>query len=560
MQAYEVSIGTSNPLVGSIYRQNIMTDKTFKYYVSKTTLSLLVIITLSSCSSIRDARSQKAPYMKLYYSGEIKDAAKELTVKANSRSGTGDELMWRLDEGTADFTASEFNKSVKVFEKCENILKDYDERAEISARDGGAEISSTITNPNSIPYKGMYIDIIMLNAYKALNYFAIDDFSGAQVELRRMRYAQANIVKKFNDEIEKEQKSIDAANLKNQQETNHFGGANSSITFDSIVKNSVINEAYTSSKQRSNKLYGALSNPFITYFSAIGYLINNDYSEALVDFRNLYKMLPNNKLVQRDYITAAKAISDKIPDELKHIKSFNYPLTNKIVYIILFNGRAPALKQRKFQIILPYVGYTGVAFPQYEYFSSELNEIEVNFLHNKQNKTERTVQIADFDAIMSQEYHRKLPTMITRIVISTLTKELASYMAVHAAKQAGTGAEIGAYALTGIYKALFNTADTRCWETLPQEVQITHIPIPDNRKFTLRSITSNAKIINQEPRHKHRKINPTAGNKEGNSSKKEIKHSNEIEEIKLKNDTNVAIVYIRALSADKIIYKLFETK
>ena len=521
-----------------------MTDKKLKYYMSKTTLSLLVIITLSSCSSIKNARLQKAPYMKLYYSGDIKEAAKELTLKANSRSGTGDELMWRLDEGTADFTASEFDKSIKVFEKCENILKDYAERADISARDGGAEISSTITNPNSIPYKGMYIDIIMLNAYKALNYFAIDNFSGAQVELRRMRYAQANIVKKFHKEIEIEQKSIDAANLKNQQETNHFGGENSSITFDSILKNPVINEAYTSSKQRSNKLYGTLSNPFITYFSAIGYLINNDYSEALVDFRNLYKMLPNNKLIQRDYITSAKAISEKIPDGLKHIESFNYPLTHKIVYIIFFNGRAPALKQRKFQIILPYVGYTGVAFPQYEYFNSELNGIEIDFLHNKQKMTDKTVQIANFNAIMSQEYHRKLPTMITRIVISTLTKELASYMAVHAAKQSGTGAEIGAYALTGIYKALFNTADTRCWETLPQEVQITHIPLPDNKKFTLRAITSNAKLIT----------------KEDHLSKKEIKHSNEIEEIKLKNDTNVAIVYIRALSADKIIYKLFETK
>jgi len=124
---------------------------------------------------------------------------------------------------------------------------------------------------------------------------------------------------------------------------------------------------------------------------------------------------------------------------------------------------------------------------------------------------------------MSQEYHQKLPGMITRLVISTLTKEIASYAAVHAAKRASTEAQMGALILTGIYKAIFNTADTRCWETLPQEIQIAHIPIPD---------------------HGVLQITPIGAGK--------------TTEIKLKNDTNNAIVFIRALSANKLIYKVFE--
>ena len=502
-----------------------------------------IILLTSGCSSIIDARKQKRPFMTSYYSGNVKLAATDLTVRGADREGTGDELMWRLDEGTADFTAGEYKKSIKAFKRCEAIIQDYDDRAVVSARDGGAEGGSAITNPNSLPYKGMYLDRIMLNAYKALNYFALNNPAGAQVELRRMREAQKEVVKKFDDEIQKSQKEIDAQNIKNQKKSSSLGGQNASVSFASIVKNPVVNEAYTSSGNKANKLYGNLVNPFVSYFSAIGYLIENNYGEAMVDFRNLYKMNPKSTLIQRDYVTCAKAIGDKIPKELSKVKPFNYPLNSKIVYIILFNGRAPALKQMKFQIILPYVGYTGIAFPTYEYFKTSLSGLEVALTYRKKAISAKTEQVASFDSIMSQEYHDRLPGMITRLVISTLTKEIGSYAAVEAAKQAGgTGAQIGAYALTGAYKWMFNTADTRCWETLPREVQIAHVPIPDNG------------ILRITPTGVGKK---TAG-KKGKSAIKQITHCRKSTEIKLKKSTKVAIVYIRALSSDKLIYKVFE--
>jgi hypothetical protein len=72
---------------------------------------------------------------------------------------------------------------------------------------------------------------------------------------------------------------------------------------------------------------------------------------------------------------------------------------------------------------------------------------------------------------------------------------------------------------------MFNTADMRGWETLPQEVQVAHIPIPDNG------------II---------KISPLGADAKKNT------------EILIKPETNIAIVFVRGLSADKLIYKLIE--
>lgn len=482
---------------------------------------LSILILSAGCSTIIDARKQKQPYISAYYSGNLKKAAEDLTEKTESRNNTDDELMWRLDQGTALFSAGEYQQSISAFKRSEEIIADYDNRAVISVRAGGAEIGSALTNPNALPYKGMYLDKVMLNAYKALDYFALDDPLGAQVELRRMRHAQKMVIRQFNEEIRQNQKEIDAQNQKNQRKST----GNTSVSFNDIVKNPIVNDVYQSSEKKANKLYGNLSNPFASYFSAIGYLMDNNYGEALVDFRNLYKMLPDNKLVQQDIVSCAYKIGSKIPEELSHIKAYDYPLNHRVVYVLLFNGRAPALKQEKFQIILPYVGYTGVAFPRYEYFSSSLQGLNIDYLYQENKLSVQTEQVADFDAIMSQEYHQKLPGMITRIVVSTLTKEIASYAAVHAAKQAGTGAQIGALILTGVYKALFNTADTRGWETLPQEVQVAHIPIPDNGVLTITPLgTSKAT------------------------------------EIVLNNDTNNAIVFVRALSPNKLIYKLFETQ
>jgi hypothetical protein len=97
-----------------------------------------------------------------------------------------------------------------------------------------------------------------------------------------------------------------------------------------------------------------------------------------------------------------------------------------------------------------------------------------------------TLPIADLDKVFGAEYHQLLPMIIVRIAISTIAKEVASYAAVYAAEKAGgTGAMLGAYVATGVYKYLFNTADTRCWQTLPAQVQAIHFPKPEDGKLTV---------------------------------------------------------------------------
>jgi hypothetical protein len=505
-----------------------------------------LFLLFTGCSSIIDAHKQKEPYMTLYYGGKVKDAANQLLEKAEDRRDTGDEVMWCLEAGSAMLTDSQYKKSLAALNRAEDLIKEYDNRATVSARDAGAETGSAMTNPNALPYKGMYLDRIMLNAYKSFDYMGLNDFVGAMVEIRRMRDTQRDVEKKFQDEIDKAQKEIDTYNRKNRQQASSIGvRKDTTVSFDQILKTKEVKEAYEASAKKSNKLYASFVNPFATYLSAIGYLLDNNYSEAMVDFRNLYKMDAGNPLIQRDYVTCARMLGDKIPAELSKIKPYSYPLSSKVVYVIFMNGRGPSLKQVKFQIILPYVGYTGIAFPVYEYHKPVFKGITMKYCWKGSKQSVNTVRVADIDAVASREYHERLPSMITRLVISTLTKELASYVAVQAARTQGTGYELGAYAVTGIYKYLFNTADTRCWETLPGEVQAAHLPIPDDG------------VICLSPSLAPISVKVDSG-KQKKPQEKPLKIKGDVK-IRLKKNTRFAILYVRGLPGNFIV-KVFEFK
>jgi hypothetical protein len=154
-------------------KYRIISDLMYKYFylsLKRASLWAVVLVLVSGCSSIIDARKQKKPYMDVYYSGDVSRAAIELSEKSADRAGTGDELVWLLDAGVANYTASQYQKSLQLFEQSESLIQAFDKRAVITARDIGAEIGSAITNANALPYRGMYLDRVMLNAYKALSH------------------------------------------------------------------------------------------------------------------------------------------------------------------------------------------------------------------------------------------------------------------------------------------------------------------------------------------------------------------------------------------------------
>ena len=96
--------------------------------------------------------------MNMWEEGRYKEASAVFCIQAERYKDTGDELMWRLEEGLSCFEAGEYTKSLAAFERAETIIRDFENRAEYNVRAGSAEVASAMTNPNAIPYRGFCYD------------------------------------------------------------------------------------------------------------------------------------------------------------------------------------------------------------------------------------------------------------------------------------------------------------------------------------------------------------------------------------------------------------------
>jgi len=453
--------------------------------------------------------------MASYLTGNPQAAEKMAAEGVENRVGTGDELMWRLEDGNLKFENGNYADSLKTFEASEAIIKEFDQRATVSMRDVGSEAGSAMTNPAALPYRGFYYERILLNTVKALDYFALGNPGDAMVELRRLREYQKQLTKQFAEDLKAEEKEIAKGKQVSSQQAgcgNNAKAQNDALSFANLQKTPEIAAAFKETTQKAANAYGALLNPFAVYMSALGYYCENNYAEALVDLRALYKMNPSNPLFARDYATVGRALNEQFPNpDLNKIQPWPYSLKRNIVYVIFANGRGPALYQVKFHMVLPWVGYTGLAFPRYQFFPALWQGLGIS----AGGASLRTIPVADMDAIAADEYNRRLPVMITRIVVSYLVKETAALAATQAA-QGNDYAYVGTLIATGIYKYLFNTADTRCWETLPKEYQMVHFPIPADRRISLMPFPA------------------------GPGSQPTV--------INLKNNTQVAIIYVRSVN------------
>lgn len=257
------------------------------------------LICAVSCSTIYDSRTQKKELITSYLNGQNPETQKELNDKLESRAGTGDELMWLLELGSFNFYNGEYKKSLKFFGRAEKIFKEHQKRAVISIQDAGAEGASLATNLNALPYRSNFFEKILVNTYKALDYYAMSDEEAAMVEIRRAHWRQKEAKKRYSEEIREAEKAA---------EENNFN-------FSEIIKDSPQLKKIKPPPKADKT--GLFVNPFTSYLSAISYMLDGNFGEAAVDFRTLNSYMPENKLIQKDLVTVSRKLGDKIPENLK---------------------------------------------------------------------------------------------------------------------------------------------------------------------------------------------------------------------------------------------------
>ena len=454
---------------------------------------LAVVLFSSGCSTLVSSRYQKKAAMRHFSGGEYRKSAELIEEYAKAREGTGDELMWHLENGTVHFVIEDYSGSLKAFEKAEKVLDDYENRATFNLRNIGAETGAAYTNANALPYTGLFFEKIIINTYKAMDYLAMGNPDAASVEMRRVRFRQ---------KMAQRQHEIDLIEEYQYEAPKYDGVKVKGFTPEDILKNKKIKEDLEWIKKHKNFDYGNVVNPTVTFFSAIDFLSQNEPYKALFDFRILYRIDPTNIMFKRCYVSLLKQLGEHIPKKLQSVKGFDFPMGKKVVYVLFEDGLVPARKEKLFELILPPpVGYIGIAYPIMEYFPSDAGHLQIT---NEKGKQYRTRLVGDFGDICSFALDKQLREIITRAVIGAMVKEATSIALQYTAKHVGNNIQAGAgdiaqlivFAMMQVYKKMFNRADVRCWQTLPGKVQAAVFPKNGNGIFKLSVKSKDGRVMN----------------------------------------------------------------
>ncbi len=392
-------------------------------------LALLSIALLSGCTkAITGYGKELQEYNTLYSENDCSSEFIEDRINSNDNI-----LLWSELGGSLKRKCKDYNKSNTYFdgaEKCYKEEVDLENAGEKAAK----AVGTTLTNENIVDYKGNVFEAIMVNTYKGLNFMSLGKPDLARVEFNRALDRQRRAKLKFKNEIKKKQKEIE------EKEEGKKGLADRKKSID------FVKEKYAQGLFKNFQAYPDFINPFTTYMAGLFYLSNKDYKKARDLFKESVAMDPKNKVIASDF---------RLANELsKSGKS-----KKKYIWLVYENGKA--MQKEEFRVDLPVflvsseVMYTGIALPTLEEGAASYRFLKLN--------DKGTKIVSDMDRVVKTEFKNKLPGIITKAVIRTVTKTVIQAQVAKRNQVAGIG--------VGAYNFLTNKADVRSWVSLPKNFQ-----------------------------------------------------------------------------------------
>jgi hypothetical protein len=452
--------------------------------------SLMVLISLSFMAMI--FLGGCASNMTGYYSGLRQDIVKEnyedaadKVSKYKEKYGTNNVLMFYLDTGIINHYAGIYEISQNNFEAAKKTFDDY------YTKSISAAAASFVYNDSSLPYYGEDFESIHITVFNALNYILNGQDNEAVVEAR-----QADLL----------------------------------------------------FKSQSRKVYK--DDGFVRYFMGLvyengGYL--NDarvsYSLAISAYENgINNIKPPKDLIDDAYSAALKL---GINDIAKSIKA-KYPAAQKKdiakgygeCIVIDYNGIVPQKVENNIEFALfrafPYIDanqaeagerqdyqraksatisafandYIKVSFPAYKRIAHRVNSFTIEFSSGVAVQSYMAQDIA-------QIAEKTLESQVAKIYTKTIARAAVKYIlgkvaSAEVEKQYGSGYGSLARMASNLYSSLSSIADTRGWNTLPENILMSRFYLPEGEnKIIVRFLDSAGNTVKKS----EIKVNVKSGKK-----------------------------------------------
>jgi len=443
--------------------------------VKKAIISLF-IFSLSyffiGCNSISYREAIRQPE-KTFYQGQYKIAARMLLPMVNKHSR--DQLLYMMECGYMLQAGKDYKISNSVLLKAGKL-------AVITPTSISKQTKALLSNDRATNYKGEDFEKVLVHMYLGINYLKLKDYDNARVEF-----------KKVNNELSKIR------------------------------------------KQKGSSLYK--QNIMAKYLTAISYEISgtidkdvDDLDYAYVEYKQIQKLAPNLRLVQRDLLRLSKKLKYQDDYAMWKRQFGNLDNTKKDsgeLVVIYGAGKSPIKVSRgklmsdrlmrasiyfSFRTMRFAAGVTTAAIigiiknaenpiPRFVRRPSKINKLRIRI----NNRVYQTYLLEDIEntAIRNlQNQYSKLQKRVAGSIVAKAAASIAAGLLTRAlTKKTGFGALFGSLATLGTGAALFSQMrpDLRCWHTLPARLYLGRIFLPTGKyKVSLEFLDNNNFIIKKK--------------------------------------------------------------
>jgi hypothetical protein len=379
---------------------------------------------------------------------------------ADKRSKKGlDRLAYLLEGGMILHTGGQLEASNTEFDEAEGVIRHHEEKAVVSLSKGTAQAGSIFLNEKTQPYSGEPFEKVLIHTFKASNYLFLYDYEAARVEIRRSFARQ------------KENERMRQVEYEFVRDESKRSGISSRQVFRAVDVHYQDQEEIV---RRAKNLY---EDAFAYYLSAIVYELNREYNDAYIDLKKVEDLRPGVPYVEDDLLRMARrsGLSDELKENVNKLGRQPRMWDEKRegdVLIFFGSGMAPRKTEIKISIPIPDVGILPMAFPKYE---TVPNPVRYGALYDRQGHLYgRTFVLTDLEAIAIRNLDDQMTTLALKQVLRSAVK---GAMAKTARDEGGWAADL----VANLYNVISEQADLRCWQTLPQNMQVARVFLPSGR-------------------------------------------------------------------------------
>lgn len=403
---------------------------------------------LSSCATYYQKNRQ---FQEAFAQGDL-DRADKLLAKNEKAAEGRNRLLYFMQKGVVLNMQGKYEESNSYLEKAYVYIDDYKVHY-------GIEALSLISNPSIKPYRGEDHEIVLIHYYKALNYLQLANPADALVECRRLN-----------------------------------------------IKLNQLNDKYEGKKNRYK------NDAFAHVLMGIAYEMDNDVNNAFIAYRNAYNTYKESyasnfgvsapEQLKQDLLRTAY-LNGFIEELQQYEKEFNttysyQPKKGGELIFFWHNGLGPVKSEWSINFTVVRGDGGSVTFVN--------EELGVNFPFYVENNEDRNARLGDLKVVRVAfpKYLVRRPVFhsadlfidsvahplekvenIEGIALSVLQdrmlREIATSIARLAVKQASElsarkeNDDLGA--VLSVINAVTEKADTRNWQTLPNTISYSRIPL-----------------------------------------------------------------------------------